>query len=195
MSKAERESINFKLPKILTAALRAKARQLNTTATDLVIQGLHHVLGGALNTENSIETRLHKVEEELGHLAKSVEERVENSIETHQQQRITHLEQELKTFANRLALIESALVQLQRNPSTQRGRKSTGYSYYQQPSVELQPMLEENLAKRLAVDAANLSNQRKTLSLKEFVSWSRSRDPGSMGWRYEEKDKLYYPVK
>ena len=47
MTKIERESINFKLPKPLTAALRAKARELDTTATDLVIQGLHHVLSKA----------------------------------------------------------------------------------------------------------------------------------------------------
>lgn len=43
MTNIERESINFKLPKTLTKALRAAARERNTTATDLVIQGLHHI--------------------------------------------------------------------------------------------------------------------------------------------------------
>lgn len=47
MAKVERESINFKLPKKLADALRAKAKELNTTATDLVIQGLYHILGKA----------------------------------------------------------------------------------------------------------------------------------------------------
>ncbi len=41
MTKFERESINFKLPKPLAAALRKAARERKTTATDLVIQGLH----------------------------------------------------------------------------------------------------------------------------------------------------------
>jgi exonuclease VII large subunit len=194
MAKVERESINFKLPKSLVKELRAKARELNTTATDLVTQGLHHVLGSSDSTDNNVETRLHQLEEESQHLAVRIENRTESSTET-QQQRFSDLEQQIKALTNRLVLIESALVQLQRNPSTQRGRKSSGYPYYQQPSIELQPMLEENLAKRLAVDAANLSNQRQTLSPKEFLSWSRSRDPGSVGWRYQEQEAIYYPVK
>ena len=41
----ERESVNFKLSKSLVEALRAKAKELNTSATDLVIQGLHLILG------------------------------------------------------------------------------------------------------------------------------------------------------
>ncbi|MDZ7962899.1 MAG: hypothetical protein RMY34_34390 [Aulosira sp. DedQUE10] len=45
MAKVERESINFKLPKPLVEAKRAAVKKRNTTATDLVIQGLHHVLG------------------------------------------------------------------------------------------------------------------------------------------------------
>jgi predicted nucleic acid-binding Zn-ribbon protein len=195
MAKVERESINFKLPKSLIKELRAKARELNTTATDLVTQGLHHVLGSSDSTDNNVETRLHQLEEELQHSAPRIEKCAESSTETQQQQRFSDLEQQIKVLANRLALIESALVQLQRNPSTQRGRKSSGYPYYQQASIELQPMPEENLAKRLAVDVANLSNQRQTLSPKEFLSWSRSRDPGSVGWRYQEQEAIYFPVK
>lgn len=45
MANVERESINFKLPKTLTNAGSTAARERFTTATDLVIQGLHHVLG------------------------------------------------------------------------------------------------------------------------------------------------------
>ncbi|ARV59169.1 hypothetical protein BZZ01_11465 [Nostocales cyanobacterium HT-58-2] len=58
MANVERESINFKLPKTLTKALRTAARERNTTATDLVIQGLHHILGSAPGTETSVEIRL-----------------------------------------------------------------------------------------------------------------------------------------
>lgn len=41
MAKVEQESINFKLPKPLATALRAAAKERDTTATDLVIQGLN----------------------------------------------------------------------------------------------------------------------------------------------------------
>ena len=82
MVKIERESINFKLPKLLTAALRKTARERKTTATDLVIQGLHYVLGSVEGTENGVETRLTRLEEQLNHLA-STDKRVD--IRTHGQ--------------------------------------------------------------------------------------------------------------
>ncbi len=189
MAKIERESINFKLPKTLTNALRAKARQLNTTATDLVILGLEHVLDLTVSTDSSVENRLQKIEQQLQHLSA----RVETGRDSSQQTQSGQLSQQIQELASRLAMIESAVAHLQRPPS--RGRSSTGYSYYTQPSVELQPRNGESLGKRLGVTVTTLNNQRSTNSQKEFVSWSRSRDPNSVGWRYEEKDKLYHPVK
>ncbi|KAB8333646.1 hypothetical protein SD80_012705 [Scytonema tolypothrichoides VB-61278] len=59
MTGTERESINFKLPKTLTKALRTAARERKMTATDLVILGLHHVLGEVSGMENSVEARCH----------------------------------------------------------------------------------------------------------------------------------------
>lgn len=44
MAKIARVSINFKLPQPLVEALKGKAQEQQTTATDLVIKGLHHVL-------------------------------------------------------------------------------------------------------------------------------------------------------
>ncbi len=160
MAKIERESINFKLPKSLVTALRAKARKLNTTATDLVIQGLHHVLEREISTEDSIEKRLYKIEERLEHFAYRIENRIENDTES---QPLSNLEQKLQEVTNRLALLESAIVQLQRG-YTQNKRKSTAYPYYQQASVELLPFTQENLARRLATDVVTLSNNRKMLS-------------------------------
>ncbi|MUG95139.1 hypothetical protein F7734_23360 [Scytonema sp. UIC 10036] len=195
MARIERESINFKLPKTLTKVLREKARSLDTTATDLVIQGLEHVLDLAPSTDSGIDNRLQMMEAELKRLANSRENRADSSTETLSYERLNQLEQQMKELANRLSIIESALVQMQSNPGSYKGRRASGYSYYTQPSLELQPMLEENLAKRLAVTVATLRNQRESLNSKDFLSWSRSRDTNSVGWRYEEKDKLYYPVK
>jgi hypothetical protein len=62
MVKVIRESINFKLPKPLAAALRKAARERNTTATDLVLQGLQRILGSVPGTETSVETRLRELE-------------------------------------------------------------------------------------------------------------------------------------
>ncbi|GAX45644.1 hypothetical protein NIES4075_66650 [Tolypothrix sp. NIES-4075] len=81
MTKIERESINFKLPKPLTAALRKAARERNTTATDLVIEGLHHVLGSVPGTEDSVETRLAQLEEQLNHLTDSTDNHVDTGVD------------------------------------------------------------------------------------------------------------------
>ncbi|MFK0731812.1 MAG: hypothetical protein ACIWVG_11730, partial [Gloeotrichia echinulata HAB0833] len=68
------------------------------------------------------------------------------------------------------------------------------YSYHQ-PQVELQPRTNESLASRLGVSAQSLIVERETKSAKEFISWSRSRDPMSTGWEWNAKTELYHPVK
>ncbi|MBD2415317.1 hypothetical protein H6H01_32320 [Nostoc calcicola FACHB-3891] len=71
-----------------------------------------------------------------------------------------------------------------------------GYPYNSQvpQSVELQPFLAENLAKRLGVDTATLAREQKSKSQSEFESWSRNRDPSSTAWRYQN-DGLFHPIK
>lgn len=124
MAKVERESINFKLPKPLAVALRAAAKERNTTATDLVIQGLHHVLGDVDGVETDVETRLYQLEEELKHSAKA----------THKE-----LEDKLEAIATRLAQLEGAMMMLQRNQNTARQRKSAYPNYYSGESPKLMP--------------------------------------------------------
>jgi hypothetical protein len=81
MARIERESINFKLPKSLADALlcetlreRTAAAKRDTTATELVIQGLHHVLGDVPGVESSVEVRLYQFEEEFFRLKSSINE-------------------------------------------------------------------------------------------------------------------------
>ncbi|MBR8834389.1 MAG: hypothetical protein DSM106950_10230 [Stigonema ocellatum SAG 48.90 = DSM 106950] len=221
MAKIERESINFKLPKPLTTALRAKAKKLNTTATDLVIQGLHHVLDKAYNgvdnitedlinpliiriealeanrvadsTESSIENRLHHLETQLNYLESRIDKRVENGVDDSSKQRLSLLEQKIEGIALQLAQIEGAIAILGQRQQTSPSRRQP-FNYHP-PQLELQPFTEENLAKRLAASASTIRNQRDTTSPKEFESWCRQRDPGGMGWRYDQRDKLYHPVK
>ncbi len=66
---------------------------------------------------------------------------------------------------------------------------------YQQPQVELQPRTNQSLAQRLAVSPQSLITERETKTAKEFISWTRNRDPMSTGWEFSQKDGLYYPVK
>ncbi|WP_315788281.1 hypothetical protein [Fischerella sp. JS2] len=55
MTRTERESINFKLPKPLAVALRKAARERK------IIQRLHHILGDVPGTEVSVEIRLYQL--------------------------------------------------------------------------------------------------------------------------------------
>lgn len=184
MTNPERESINFKLPKTLTKALRAAARERNTTATDLVILGLHHVLGQVPGTVNSVETRLHQLETQFTRVVR-IEERVESGVDDSLKQRLSLLEQQYEAIARRLAQIEGAISLLGQRSYTNYRKQS--YQYHP-PQLELQAYTQENLAKRLGVNVTTLERERNSNSPKDFESWCRSRDPGSVGWRYQDSD-------
>ncbi|AFZ28403.1 hypothetical protein Cylst_6634 (plasmid) [Cylindrospermum stagnale PCC 7417] len=196
MKKVERESINFKLPKPLVEALRAKARELETTATDLVIRGLHHVLSlTAEDTDNGIdtnvETRLQELETQLILVASRIEGRVDNGGDDDLKQRFLQFEQKTEAISLRLAQIEGAISLLSQRSSTPQKRQS--YQYHP-PQLELQAYTGENLAKRLGIDAATLKRELHNQSSKDFERWCRSKDPGSVGWHFGD-DGLYHPIK
>lgn len=187
MGNTERESINFKLPKPLTMALRTAARERNTTATDLVIQGLHHVLGQVAGTELSVETRLHQLEAQFT----QIETRVEPGVDDSSQQRLSLLEQKTEAMAIRLAKIEGAISILSQRSST--GSRRQSFNYHP-PQLELQAYQGENLAKRLGVDLATLEREQSTQTPQDFERWCRSRDPGSVAWQKRD-DGLFHPIK
>ncbi|MHC5723223.1 MAG: hypothetical protein ACYT04_38845 [Nostoc sp.] len=66
---------------------------------------------------------------------------------------------------------------------------------YQQPQVELLALPPENLAPRLGLTPSALVSEKEKLSPKEFISWTRNRDPRGLGWEFHKKDGLYHPVK
>ena len=207
---SDRESINFKFPKPLADALRTAARERNTTATDLVIQGLNHILGGKFDskdsgideaiqnilnriealednrTDSGVETRLRQKETQVSRIDGRVEIGVDNGSNTR------NLEQKVEDLALRLAKIEGAIAVLSQRSSSGGGKRQS-YNYIP-PQMELQPYTGDNLARRLAVDIKTLERERKNLSLKEFESWCRSKDPRGMWWRFEN-DGFYHPVK
>lgn len=102
------------------------------------------------------------------------------------------LETKLDTITKKLEQMERAITSLRYNNNTRPRRQV--YSH-QQPQVELLPRTNENLAQRLGVTPQSLIAEREKLTPKEFISWSRNRDPMSTAWEYHPNDGLYHPVK
>ncbi|MEM7581534.1 MAG: hypothetical protein AAF316_17190 [Cyanobacteria bacterium P01_A01_bin.80] len=119
MARPGRESINFKLPQELVAALRTAAVERETTATDLVIQGLHYIL----QIEDTTEVRLSQLEEGLDDLTNCIESTVEASTESHAE-RLSNVEDKLETVFGKLHSLESALIQIQQSSLTPRRRRN-----------------------------------------------------------------------
>ncbi|NJO65803.1 MAG: hypothetical protein HC836_49360 [Richelia sp. RM2_1_2] len=212
MTRVERESINFKLPKPLADALREAAKERNTTATDLVIRGLHQILGSVPGVEVSTEIRLQQVEEDLYYLAHSINghgntSQTENAAaDSRTEARLTKVEEKLETFseqlhgyAERISKLEGALTAISRNGSaSNNGRryKNSGNPYNQSgrpPQIE--PLDEQKLALRLNVNIPTLKEKHETLDKKEFEEWSKNRDRAKYMWRFNETSGLYHPVK
>jgi hypothetical protein len=109
MTRVERESMNFKLPKPLAEALRkAASPQPGKTATDIVIRGLIHELGEIPGVEQSSETRLQKLESEFTKLSNSILERDNSPTDSRTEEKFVALN-------NRVAQLEGALIAIQRN--------------------------------------------------------------------------------
>ncbi len=99
MPKIERESINFKLPKPLVEALRSKAKELDTTATDLVIQGLSIVLG--INQDIGTDANLDANKSSIVEVESRLQKYVETLLDSH-----------LPAIFSRLSLLEKGQSQI-----------------------------------------------------------------------------------
>ena len=194
MTRVERESMNFKLPKPLAIALRkAASPQPGKTATDIVIRGLIHELGEIPGVDNSAETRLQKLEEELILLRSSIFERAETPTDS-------RTEEKIEALNNRVAKLEGALGAIQHNnfgaSNNYRRYKNSGNPYNQSGKpAQLEALDEQKLALRLNVNIPTLQEKHQTLDKQEFKEWSKERDRSKYSWRFNEKDGLYHPVK
>jgi hypothetical protein len=102
-------------------------------------------------------------------------------------------------FTFKLDAIKSSLEQLVRafisNTNTHHNqRRSSSYNPHHQPTLELGSFTHENLARRLGLNPQTLLNERQNLTPKEFISYTKSRDPRPYGWEWKEAEQLYYPV-
>lgn len=101
------------------------------------------------------------------------------------------LETKLEAISKQLEKLERAIAS-GRYSNTRPRRQAHPY---QQPQVELKPRTNESLAPRLGVTPQSLIVETEKLTTKEFISWSRHRDPMSVGWEWDARTELYHPVK
>lgn len=59
-------------------------------------------------------------------------------------------------------------------------------------NIVLQPLNNNQLAQRLGRDPSNLKKQ-VLKGEDKLLKYSASNDPDGVGWKYSQKDKLYYP--
>jgi hypothetical protein len=102
------------------------------------------------------------------------------------------VETKLEVVLKKLELIERSIASGRLGNNTK--PRSKAYPY-QQTQVELQPRTNESLAPRLSVSPQSLIAERENKSAKEFLSWSRNRDPMSVGWEWNAGDELYHPLR
>ncbi|MGJ5631194.1 hypothetical protein [Nostoc sp. CALU 1950] len=102
------------------------------------------------------------------------------------------LETKLDAMTKKLELIERAISSNRYNSQPKQRRQANPY---QLSPVELLALPPENLAPRLGLSPSSLAPSREKLTTKEFISWTRNRDPRGIGWEWNAKDGLYHPVK
>lgn len=173
MNKPVPKSQMLRVPTVLIPIVRELSRLHREGHTTAILQRLQDVVV-ELDSETDIDhcpTNTKHLEEKL------------NQLET-------QLKSDNQALLQKLEKIETAI------RTTRSSRKvyqrSNSYNSFQQPSIELQPFPHDNLAQRLGLTPASLYASRKKLSTKEFISYTRNRDPRSFGWEYCS-DGLYHP--
>ncbi len=113
-------------------------------------------------------------------------------LESHLAAQGSSVETKLEAITKKLELIERAIASGRLGNS--KPQRQTAYPY-QQTQVEPQPRTNESLALRLGVTPQGLITERETKSAKEFLSWSRNRDPMSTACVWDASSGLYNPIR
>jgi hypothetical protein len=180
----------IRVPTVLIPVVRQLAKIHRDGHTTALLQGLQELIA---QFDSSVELPITEIQQ--------VENKLE-SLETHlcqqDQQVATKLEVQsiqLEKIEKAIALLTTGIASGKYGGGNSRPRRS-GYPYqYQQQAVEIKEFAPENLAQRLGVTPQSLITERESKSEQEFISWSRNRDPSSLGWKFQVSDGLYYPVK
>ena len=173
----------IRVPTVLISVVRQLAKIHRDGHTTPLLQGLQELIAqfdSSVKLEATNE--LQQVEEKLGEL------------ETHLCQQDQLVATKLEVLGKQLEKIEKAIASGKYGGGNSRPRRS-GYPYQYQQAVEIKEFAPENLAQRLGVTQQSLITERETKTEQEFISWSRNRDPSSLGWKFQISDGLYYPVR
>jgi hypothetical protein len=160
----------IRVPTALIPAVRELSKLHREGHTIALLQGLEELLSGFdskidINNSGKLEDKLDNLESHLGN--------------------------KLETITKKLEQMERAMASGRYSNTRPRIQAHP----YQQPQVELLALPDENLAPRLGLSPSSLAPSREKLTTKEFISWTRNRDPRGIGWEWNAKDGLYHPVK
>ncbi len=194
-----------RVPTVLIPIVRELSRLHRDGHTIALLQKLQDVVAeldskndiNIISTNNStkhLEEKLNQLEEKFL--------RFQKNTSSHEEVRLTNVENKIEALSHQLARLEGALMQIQSSVNTSRSRSngasryksSYGYQYNSQPP-QLEPLDEEKLAMRLSTNAPTVRERRETMTKKEFERWCSERDPSKRKWKYVEKDRLYHPLK
>ncbi|MEI2579157.1 hypothetical protein [Scytonema sp. PRP1] len=173
----------IRVPTALIPAVRELSHLHRSGHTAAVLQGLQDLIS-IIDSNSDIDIAADSK------LVLQLEKRVEK-LESRLATR-SDLETKLEAVTQRLEQLERALAYGRLGNNTPTRRQSFPY---QQQFVEVQPFPPQNLAQRLGVTPSTLSAELEKLTTKEFISWTRNRDPRSIGWEYRQDDGLYHPIK
>ena len=173
----------IRVPTVLIPVVRNLAKIHRDGHTTALLQGLQELITQFdSSVKLEVTDELQQVEEKLGEL------------ETHLCQQDQQVDSKIEALNKQLEKIEKAIVSGKYGGGNSRPRRS-GYPYQYQQPVEIKSFAPENLAQRLGVTQQSLTTEWETKSEQEFISWSRNRDPMSLGWKFQVSDGLYYPVR
>jgi len=174
----------IRVPTVLIPVVRHLAKIHRKGHTTALLQALQLLIAQFdSSAEMAATTELQQVEEKL------------EQLKTHPCQQDEQVDSKLEVLGKQLEKIERALASGKYGGGNSKPRRS-GYPYqYQQQPVEIKEFAPENLAQRLGVTPQSLITEWETKTEQEFISWSRNRDPSSLGWKFQVSDGLYYPIK
>lgn len=182
----------IRVPTVLVPVVRQLAKIHRDGHTIALLQGLEELIAQfdssmvveATTELQHVEAKLEQIETQLSQQNEGVERKLEAIA----------LRALPKAIAKHLEKLERAVASGRYNGSGQTRSRRSAYPY-QMPSVELQAFANENLARRLGVTPQSLIAEREKKSEKEFLSWSRNRDPMSVGWKWNAESGLYQPIR
>lgn len=203
-----KKQVNFKLPPDLIEALDTKALQENTNRTELVIQGIRHILGlfetqsasvdnRIYNRIDTLEARLHQIETHRvdGSVDDYRLDRLEDRISQIESQRIEDdIHNRIDTLAEQMQSLSNRLDQIQEQKQLTAKVEHRNQPEAINPGDQPLKLTLTELAKRLGVDRSNLAKIRKNKTAIDLAVYTKGRDPQGIAWQFDETEEAFKPV-